>query len=226
MCFSTPVAFFIFNRPDKTRAVFESIRKIQPKKLLVVADGPRFSEEIIKCDQARSVIEQVDWDCDVLTNLSDKNLGCKYRISSGLDWVFSEVEEAIILEDDCVPALSFFDFCQDMLKYYRYDERVMHIAGNNFQSGKSRTDYSYYFSKYTHIWGWASWRRAWKFYDVDMHTWPECKKLKLICSVFDSRDEQQYWTEIFDSVYEGRIDTWDYQWYYTCWFQNGISTLR
>lgn len=225
MSFSKPVAFIIFNRPDLTEIVFEAIRQAKPKKLLVVADGPRFTEEAEKCEKARAVIGRVDWECEVLTNFSDTNLGCKRRVSSGLDWIFSEVEEAIILEDDCLPAPSFFDFCQTLLDKYKHDERIMMIGGINFQPDNHRNDYSYYFSKYVHIWGWASWRRAWEHYDVDIKTWQEYKNLGLMDSVCNDPDEKKYWSDIFDKVYDGGIDTWDYQWVYTCWSQNALSIL-
>lgn len=221
----TPVAFLIFNRPDLTSIVFEAIAQTKPKKLLVVADGPRFPEDAEKCRQARAVIERVDWDCEVLTNFSEINLGCKYRVSSGLDWIFSQVEEAIILEDDCLPAESFFYFCQTLLDHYRDDERIMHISGNNFQFGQSRTEYSYYFSTYPHIWGWASWRRAWKHYDVHIKTWSEYKGLDVLSYICENPCEQQYWIDIFDRVFNGAIDTWDYQWVYACWSQNALAIL-
>jgi len=225
MSLDTPVALLIFNRPELTRKVFEAIAQAKPKKLLVVADGPRDSAEYEKCACARSVLDGVNWDCDVLTNFSDVNLGCRSRVSSGLDWVFSQFEEAIILEDDCVPNQSFFKFCQDLLRFYRNDCRVMHISGDNFQFGKRSTHYSYYFSKYTHIWGWATWRRAWKYYDVSMKTWPEAKYYGLLQTVHCDREEQQYWSDLFDRVFKGEIDTWDYQWNYACWLQNGLSVL-
>lgn len=225
MTISTPVVFLIFNRPELTKIVFEAIRQAKPKKLFVVADGPRFSEEVEKCNNARAIINKVDWDCDVLTNFSEINLGCKKRVSSGLDWVFSEIEEAIILEDDCLPTPSFFDFCQTLLEYYRYDERVMHISGDNFQNGQKSNNFSYYFSKYSHVWGWASWRRAWKHYDVGMQTWSEFKKMSMINSICESIYEQRYWNNIFESVFNSVIDTWDYQWLYACWSQSGLSIL-
>ncbi len=178
-----------------------------------------------KCQKAREIIDQVDWECEVLTNFSEINLGCKQRVSSGIDWVFSEVEEAIILEDDCLPTSSFFDFCQNLLEHYRHDERIMHISGNNFQDGQSRNDFSYYLSKYTHVWGWASWRRAWQHYDVTLKTWSEYKKSSMIGSICESVYEQKYWADIFENVFNNKIDTWDYQWLYTCWFQSGLSVL-
>jgi hypothetical protein len=225
MTFPTPIAFFIFNRPDLTKTVFEEIRKIQPQQLFVIADGARSAEEVERCDQARSIIQQIDWKCEVRTNFSEVNLGCKHRISSGLDWVFSEVEEAIILEDDCLPNPSFFNFCQTLLEKYRYDRRIMMISGDNFQNGKNATRYSYYFSKYAHVWGWATWRRAWQHYDVKLATWREAQALDLICSICENSAEQRYWTNIFDRVFKGEIDTWDYQWLYTCWSQHGLSIL-
>ena len=134
MNISTPVIFMIFNRPELTFSVFEKIAAARPRKLLVVADGPRFPEEAQKCIEARRVTEKVNWDCEVLTNFTEANMGCKSRIASGLDWAFSIVEEAIILEDDCLPTLSFFPFCEKLLNHFRLDKRIMHIGGNNFDA--------------------------------------------------------------------------------------------
>lgn len=225
MSLSTPVAFIIFNRPDTTERVFGAIRQAKPSKLLVVADGPRTdrSGEVEKCTVTRAVIDRVDWECEVITNYSDINLGCKRRVSSGIDWIFSQVEEAIILEDDCLPAPSFFQFCQTMLECYRYDDRISMIGGSNYQQKHSRTSDSYFFTKYAHIWGWATWRRAWKDYDVEMKTWPECKQRDLLQAAFHDRYEQKAWVDAFDKVHAGKIDTWDYQWLYTCFSQSRLS---
>lgn len=223
----TPVAFIIFNRPHTTERVFQAIRIAKPKKLLVVADGPRIDRphEAEKCAATRAIIDQVDWDCEVLTNYSDINLGCKRRVSSGIDWVFSQVEEAIILEDDCLPTQSFFQFCEVNLARYRHDERIFMIRGCNFQQEHSRTSYSYYFSKYAHVWGWATWRRAWQQYDVSMKTWPECKQSNLLQSVFHDKYEQQYWSDVFDMVHANNIDSWAYIWFYTLFSQSGLSIV-
>jgi hypothetical protein len=134
----TTVAFFIFNRPYTTEKVFAEIAKAKPPKLLVVADGPHPDRpgEVDACATVRAIINHVDWKCEVLTNYSDVNLGCRRRVASGLNWVFDQVEEAIILEDDCLPHPSFFRFCEELLEIYRHDERVMHIAGSNFQFGR------------------------------------------------------------------------------------------
>jgi hypothetical protein len=224
MSLSTPVVFLIFNRPDVTEQTFAAIAQAKPQKLLVVADGPRTSQETERCYRTRAVIEKVDWNCEVITNFSEKNLGCGRRISSGLNWVFSEVEEAIILEDDTLPNSSFFHFCQVLLERYRDDERIMHINGDNslFQC---RNNDSYYFSKYAHIWGWATWRRAWQHYDYHMKTWSEFKDSGLLKHACEDPYEQKYWANIFDQMSEDPqvIDTWDFQWTYACWSQGGLA---
>lgn len=192
---------------------------------MVIADGPRSEQEREKCERTRQVIETVDWDCEVWRNYSETNLGCKRRISSGLDWVFENYEEAIILEDDCLPNHSFFRFCSDLLERYRHDERISCISGNNFQFGRQRGNYSYYFSCFTHIWGWATWRRAWKNYDVGIKLWPELKSTSWLFGILGNKAYVNYWVDIFDKVYSGEIDTWDYQWLFTNWAQNGLTII-
>ncbi len=223
---TTPIVFIIFNRPDLTQLVFNAIREAQPKQLFVVADGPRFIEEAEKCQQARNIIEQVDWDCQVYTNYSDINLGCRQRVSSGITWVFEQVEEAIILEDDCLPTASFFPFCQTLLDYYRNDTRIFVISGNNFQDGLSRTEYTYYFSKYNHCWGWATWRRAWQYWDCNIDKWLKFKNSGLIEQIFDDSYEKEYWIDIFDGVFlENKPNSWAYLWTFACWSEGGLSIL-
>lgn len=223
----TPVVFLIFNRPDTTEKVFREIARARPPKLLVVADGPRSDHpgEKEKCMAARSVIERVDWGCKVLKNYSEVNLGCKRRVSSGLDWAFNIVAEAIILEDDCVPTQSFFRFCQELLDYYRDDTRVMNISGTNWQFGRKIGKGSYYFSKYNLIWGWATWKRAWKHYDVNMKTFPRFKEENQIRNIFRTIAEQNHFLKLFEKTYEGKIDTWDFQWMYSRLIANGLSIL-
>ncbi|MDZ7959690.1 MAG: TylF/MycF/NovP-related O-methyltransferase [Aulosira sp. DedQUE10] len=222
----TPVGFIIFNRPDTTARVFEAIRQAKPPKLLVIADGPRADKfgEAEKCAAARAIINQVDWECEVLTNYSDINLGCRKRVSSGLNWVFEQVEEAIILEDDCLPHPTFFRYCQELLDEYHDDERVMMISGNNFQFGRKRTEYSYYFSRYGHCWGWASWRRAWAKYDDSMQVWPEAKDNDWLHNILQNEQAVAYWSRIFQGVYEG-FNSWAYIWQYILWINSGLTIL-
>ena len=222
-----PIAFLIFNRPNATRQVFEVIRQAQPSKLLVVADGPRTDRfgEAESCETTRQIIEQVDWDCQILKNYSDINLGCKKRVSSGLDWVFENVESAIVLEEDCVPHPSFFQYCDELLSLYRYDTRVMSVCGLGVPDLHIRDNYSYSFSRYQRCWGWASWRRAWKHYDLDMALWPLVRESGILDDIFLNRRVASFWANKFQAVFEHNIDTWDYQWTFACWMQNGLNII-
>ena len=225
---NTPVAFFIFNRPKTTQMVFESIRGAKPSKLLVVADGPRenVQNEYIKCSEARSIIDRVDWECEIFKNYSDYNLGCKRRISSGIDWIFSMVDEAILLEDDCLPNADFFDFCSELLFYYRNDTRIMHIGGSNLASYTSPDEAeSYYFSKLVNIWGWATWKRAWKHYDVDIMDFPSLQSKQGFKEQIFSGKIAENRIKQYKKAYDGQIDTWDYQWQVTCMAQNGLAIV-
>ena len=222
----TPVAFFIFNRPETTAFVFEEIRRARPSQLLVIADGPRadHADEPEKIAAARALIEQVDWPCEVLKNYAESNLGCKIRISSGLDWVFSQVEEAILLEDDCLPHPTFFPYCEALLERYREDERIMMIGGVNFLAQLDIPE-SYVFSRYFYIWGWATWRRAWAKYDVNLSSWPTMKAQKQLEAFFPQKYVVEYLKKSFDAVQNGSLDTWDFQWVYACLFQHGLSIV-
>lgn len=218
------VAFFVFKRPECTLRVWEEIRRAQPPILLVVADGPRTESERAACEATRAVVARVDWPCDVRRNYSFSNMGCRDRVASGLCWVFDQVDEAVILEDDCLPHADFFAFCDEMLEFYRGDEKVMHVSGDNFQNGRKRGGGSYYFSKYAHIWGWATWRRAWRYYDVEMSSWRECGD-KVVATHCADRIERHYWTTLYRGVAEGRVSTWDYAWMYACWRNFGLCIL-
>jgi hypothetical protein len=220
---STPVAFLIFNRPETTERVFEAIRRARPVRLLVVADGPRGDrpDEAERCAAARAIAEGVDWPCELLTNYSEVNLGCRDRISSGLDWVFDQVERAIVLEDDCQPDPSFFPFCEELLGRYATEDRVVHISGDNFQFGRRRGGASYYFSRYPHVWGWASWRRAWRNYDVRIPDWTNHRESHL--ERFTDPAERRFWRHVWDGVRAGEIDTWDFQWAFACLTAGGLA---
>lgn len=222
---NTPIAFIIFNRPRHTKESFAAIRAQRPSKLLIIADGPRpgHPTDAVRCKETREVVEAIDWPCEVLRNYSDVNLGCKRRVSSGLDWVFDQVERAIVLEDDCIPHNDFFTYCDNLLDRYENDERVWTITGNNFQHGKKRGEASYYFSKFNHCWGWATWRRAWKQYRVDIPFWPEWKSTADWRKKLPSPIERKIWSDLLDRVKNGEIDTWDYQWTACVWYHGGLT---
>ena len=225
MPFDTPIAFFLFNRPQETRRTFKRIAQMKPRTLLLVADGPRGVGEVQRCDDARAVLRHIDWPCDVRVNFADYNMGCRRRVSSGLHWVFTHVEEAIILEDDCLADESFFPFCAELLDRYRNDERVMSIAGDNFQFGRRRTPHSYYFSIIPHVWGWATWRRAWRHFDLHMRTWPMLRETGWLLDLLGDESLAAFYRDTFNRGFSGAVDTWDIQWVFANFAREGLTIL-
>ncbi len=223
----TAVAFVIFNRPEATARVFAAIAQARPAKLLVIADGPRRDRpgEETACAATRAVIDRVDWDCAVLKEYSPINLGLRRRLASGLDWVFDTVEEAIVLEDDCLPDQTFFPFCAELLSRYRTDPRVAHVGGTNHQLGRRRGAGSYYFSIYPHVWGWASWRRAWRHFDTGLAAWPALRESDLLRALLPDHNRVRYWRRILDRAAAGKVDAWSYQWMLACWSQEALSVV-
>ena len=223
-----PVALIVFNRPEPTARVFEAIRAARPGRLFVIADGPRADQpgEAEQVAAARAVTEAVDWPCEATRLYSETNLGCGVRPATGITAVFEAVEDAVILEDDCVPHPSFFRYCADLLDRYRHDERVMTVSGSNFQRGMRRGDGSYYFSRYPHTWGWATWRRAWRHYDFGASAWPAARDAGVLQATCGDPSEAAFWTEKMKSVHAGlRQDVWDYQWVLACWAQHGLAVI-
>lgn len=221
----TPVAFFVYHRLHTTAKVFERIAEARPPVLLVVGDGPRSdrSNDEEQCAAVRSLVTNPSWDCQVRLNLSDSNLGLGKRFSSGLEWTFREVEEAVILEDDCLPDPSFFPYCDELLGRYRDDERVMMVSGDNYQFGLDRGDQSYFFSHGVGTYGWASWRRAFRHYDVLMKDWPAERKKNWLGEIWPEPEAEHYWRDRFDATHRGEIDTWDYQWAFAMWRRRGVQ---
>ncbi|MEJ2882489.1 nucleotide-diphospho-sugar transferase [Pedobacter sp. GR22-6] len=221
----SPLLFLVFNRPDVTQKVFLAIRDAKPKKLYIAADGPRTDrpDETRLCKQTREIFDHIDWDCEVHTLFRDQNLGCKEAISSAITWFFEQEEEGIILEDDCLPAPSFFRYCDILLEKYRFDTRIRHITGANHQLGRKWGDASIYFANQTHVWGWASWRRVWKDYDKDLINYQESEVEDQFRKIFSDRFVIEAWTNIFKEVKAGKIDTWDYQLAILNFFNNSLS---
>lgn len=223
----SPVVLFIFNRPQVTARVFDQIRQARPSKLFIVGDGarPNRRDESELVERTREIVSRIDWPVELSTNFSDKNLGCKKRITSGLDWVFSKVDSAIIIEDDCLPGPDFFRFTDQLLEHYRHDERVGAITGTNpIYEGSSPTD-SYLFSKTHSVWGWASWARVWKNYDADILDWPDKRKSSLLSDNLSTRKAANYWRHALDGVYKKAIDTWDYQFTYLLFKTGQLSVV-
>lgn len=224
---ATPVLFLIYKRPETTERVFNAIRMAKPQKLFIAADGPKrdLADEVKACQQVRKIATAVDWDCEVKTLFRDENLGCRKAVSSSITWFFENESDGIILEDDCLPSQSFFRFCQDLLEYYREDRRIMAISGNNFQKSPPRNEFSYYFSRFSHCWGWASWRRAWTFYDIDMTQWPYIRDNGYLEDILLNRSAVRYWRKIFENSFNNKIDTWDYQWMFSGLINNALTIL-
>jgi hypothetical protein len=223
----SPIVLIIFRRPDTTFQVFEKIRQARPSQLFIIADGPRpnYLQETEQCEKTRKIVETINWDCEVLRSYSDDNLGCKVRFSTGIDWVFEQVEEAIILEDDCLPEISFFEFCSTLLNKYRHDTRIMTISGNNFYPQADISNHSYYFSRYPFTWGWATWRRAWQHYDISMKNWLAIRHTNFLSSFLHDSRATNYWSDIFQKTYTDEIEAWDYRWTLACWLQNSLSVV-
>jgi hypothetical protein len=223
----TPVVLIVFNRPDPTRRVFAAIAKARPSRLLLIADGPRPERqgEVERCNEVREIVSNVNWPCKVDTDFAADNMGCRRRVISGLNWAFSLVEEAIVLEDDCLPDQSFFPYCAELLERYRENRQIGLISGFNYE-GSFRHPSSYYFSPLASIWGWATWRRSWQQYDEEMKNWPESKRSALLKRLFPNDRITAYWENIFDRMYDGSgPNTWDYQWVFTSWSRNWLNVL-
>lgn len=214
---NTPVAFIVFNRPECTGRVFHQIRRARPVKLYIIADGPRphVPTDIESCKEVMAIIKRsIDWPCDVEYNCADQNLGCARRVASGLDWAFSRSERLIVLEDDCLPNDSFFPFCEELLERYAENTEIGQICGCPRYMSRVDTPFSYIFSRYGPIWGWASWRRAWSFYDLTMSSWPAVKRSGVLRRVTESKAEFDLRVTIYDKLSTCAPSTWDYQWGY------------
>ena len=224
------ILMLVFNRPDETRTVLEAVRAYRPERLYVAADGPRPGnpEDRTATEQVRALFRQrIDWPCQVKMLFQEKNLGCRFAPPKGIDWFFEQEEEGAVLEDDCLPAPDFFRFCEEMLKKYRDNPEIMHIGGACFYPGSRRMTGSYYFSRYPHIWGWATWRRAWKFYDVEMKSFPDYLRSRKIEERIRGayprwRILQQMKATCDHSPY---FNTWDWQWTYTLFRENALAIV-
>lgn len=224
--FSTPVLLILFNRPDLTKLVFERIRMIKPRFLYVAADGPRpdYQQDVELCAQARAVLKNVDWECQIYTRFLDHNLGCGRSVSSAISWFFNQVEAGIIIEDDCIPEPSFFYFAQDMLIRYANDERIAMISGTNLVM-QNRSNEAYFFARYYDIWGWATWRRAWRNYDFNMYGWPTPELEERLMQSGLPQQIVKFWYKHFNKITEERLNAWGYQWSFCCLLNRQLSII-
>jgi hypothetical protein len=219
----TPVLLMTFRRPETTVRVFEAIRQARPKALYVAANAPRPGNavEADQCKAVRKIVQAVDWDCSLHTLFRDEHLGADVSISSAIDWFFGAVEEGIILEDDCLPDVTFFRFCGEMLDRYRAATNVMEVTGYNLLSGLHKTEFDYVLSHFGFQWGWATWKRAWNFFDLQMRGWPKFKELGFHRS-FPFYPQRNV---TFESAYMGKCTTWDFQWHFAVGANSGLSVV-
>ena len=209
----SPVLFLVFNRPNESRSVFEAIRKVKPKKFYIAGDGPRKGHlnDIENCAKTREIVNEIDWPCQVVLLMRNENLGCGLAVSQALNWFFDNEPEGIVLEDDCLPNDDFFRFCDSMLQKYRHDGRIGHISGTNMHDNIKRGNATYFFSRLTGIWGWASWARVWKDYDYHLSKLDSAIGANFLDDLIPNRRIQKSLLRDFINTKAGNNDTWDYQ---------------
>lgn len=223
----TPVLLLVFNRPEYVRQSLSHLRSIQPSRLFISGDGPRAShpDDVDKIKQVRRVIEQeVDWECELITTFRKHNGGCKLGVSQGISWFFQHVEHGIILEDDCIPHPSFYQFCGELLERYADNEGIFSIMGANILQRRYSND-SYIFTPHMFCWGWATWRRAWKYFDLDMYGLNDSKTRQMLLGLFEDESIVRYWTDIFHKTQSDEIDSWANRWVYACFYNQAMNIL-
>lgn len=222
-----PILFLVFNRPEETKRVLEVIRQYAPQEIYLAADGPREgnSNDATNCTKVKEVLSTIDWPCKVHTLFRDKNLGCKVAVSSAITWFFEQVEYGIILEDDILPDPSFFTFCAKLLELYKDDERIMHITGFNVAEKWKYKSQEFHGSRFGGIWGWASWKRAWKHYDVTIKFWENKALQETILNTYFPENMREGRRKLYDDLYDGLINTWDYQWTLCRLKQDGVCLV-
>ena len=218
-----PVLLLVFNRPDVARRLFDAVSVTRPTLLFIAADGPRPDRpaDDLLCSETRDVFRRIDWPCQVHTLYRETNLGLTTAVISAISWFFDHVEAGIILEDDCLPAPDFFRFAGELLDRYGSDPQVMHISGLNMEPGTHFSPNSYFFTQVGHIWGWATWRRAWRLYDVTMSEWPAIRHR----FGFTAPPLQRALGRKFASAHAGRKVTWSRAWYYTLLRHSGLAIV-
>lgn len=218
-----PILIRFYNRPGHLKKLMKVIKKVRPSKLYLLGDGPKNEQDKKLVDQARLIATNIDWKCTIRKNFFKQNLGGPLAGYRGILWFFHSVPQGIVLEDDTIPNISFFKFCDDLLEYYKKDARVGWITGNNFQNGKWRGNSSYYFSKYNHCWGWASWRRSFLNWKLVPKNWLKIKELLLKNDTYCDKYEKKYWEKIFDKLCSHKKKQWDYSLLLHFWIKKYLT---
>ena len=222
-----PVLLIVFNRPITTAATLKAISKVRPKKLYVACDAPRQNniDDIANVKEVKKIVENISWECKVVYRFREKNLGVGLSPADAVSWLLDHEESGIIIEDDCIASISFFIFCESMLKKYNYDDRIMSISGTNIcDSVQYETDYVY--TNFPLMWGWATWRRAWKMHDIKMLDWPNIKARRSFSKL--PKDKWKFhpvYVEFFDKTYKSTKPNWDHQWIFALWKNRGLTVI-
>ncbi len=225
---NTPILLLLFNRPEHTAAVLDRLRYVRPSLVFIHCDGPRenMEGEFKKVAAVRSALENIDWPCEIKTFFREQNAGLRLGVSGALNWFFEAVEQGIILEDDCLPDVSFFPFCEAMLERYANEEQVMHIGGSNLAEKLTKSlPSSYFFSQFTFVWGWASWRRAWAKMSLDLDGFEDFVRLNHIKSLTPDPMAQAYLLEKFRATRAEENNSWAYAWAYSVLKNKGLSIV-
>lgn len=214
-----PVLLIGFNRPDTTQQVFDKIREVQPAKLYFAVDGPRHNQEgeAELVANVKQIVKQVDWQCNVKCLFRGNNLGCKFGVSGAISWALENEDRVIIVEDDIVAVPSFFHFAEELLEKYKDDDRIAMISGNNY-TPINTIKCDYLFSKYGHIWGWATWKRVWDKFDVNLPYLKEDIEKEYLKTLGLQTEEMKYFEKyarnILYLIENNKMNAWGYQFSY------------
>lgn len=224
----SPVLFIVFNRPETTQIVFDAIKSSRPQKLYIAADAPRAGNEEDRqnCAQVKEIVNQIDWQCDVHYRFAETNQGCGPGPYNAISWAFEKEDRLIILEDDCVPAQPFFSYCNELLELYKNDTRIWIISGNQYNEEAVKTPHSYFFSRYGHSWGWATWRRCWDQMDMSLSKYPLIIEQDLFKAVFRSQRETKFFQKRISQIYSNedlKTHIWDFQFGFAVTSNGGLS---
>lgn len=223
-----PILVLGFNRPERLRELLLSLPLNRISQVFVSLDGPRGnrSSDVTSCAMSLQVAQEFQRSHPTTIRQAKENQGTAIAVPAGINWFFEHVEYGIILEDDCKPSQSFFDFTAELLPLYEHDQRVLMVSGNNYYYDRLLDPNVYVFSRHGHIWGWATWRRAWEIYDHSMEDWSELRRsswLEKVCS--SNKTAVRYWRWVFDQTVRDRVEAWDYRWTFAMWKVGGLSIV-
>lgn len=225
----TAVLVVAFNRPEETANLINLLREVKPERIYFAVDGARASSSSDRelVNETRFLLSNFDWDCTVFQKFPNENLGCGRGVSSAVSWALESEETIIVLEDDIAPKISFFQFCDELLEKYRFDENVFCISGHSsVPSHLLDSSVSYRFSRYPNVWGWATWKRSWDSYNFDISNWEkELPKAEMKRFLGKSSLAMMTWSRVLNLIAAGKIDTWDYQLVLAQWRKNAYAAI-